>query len=116
MASLPQTTSTTNSNSSPEPKHDSRGRLHLRTRRQLALAITVSLIALVWVASRLESVRLGSPAMLTGWTVLACVVGLMMIGVRRRLPFEQWGVTVTINDPIGGAQLDINLCCVTCSA
>lgn len=65
--------------------------MHLRTRRQLALAITVSLIVLVWVASRLESVRLGSPAMLTGWTVLACVVGLMMIGVRRRLPFLPLG-------------------------
>lgn len=57
-----------------------------RTRRWMASTITLLVFALVAFLAWIEDSRLGNASVLTGSTVLAGVVLLMLLGVRRRLP------------------------------
>ena len=67
----------------------------LRTRRQVALLLTFCItIFFVWLIQR-ESMRLGRADWLSGFTVLACLFLLMLLGVRRRIPFWPLGKVST---------------------
>ncbi len=67
------------------------GNISFRKRRWFALAITtLAIFAVRWLASR-TSMNLGRPEVLTGSTVLACLFLLVLLGVRRRLPFWRLG-------------------------
>lgn len=63
----------------------------LKTRRIAAISITLILIFVFWLIHVWETSRLGAPALFTGFTLLACLVLLMLLGVRRRLPFWPLG-------------------------
>lgn len=68
-----------------------RAKISFRQRRWLSLAITSLAISLVWwLASRVDA-GLGRAPILTGSTVLACLFVLVLLGVRRRLPFWPLG-------------------------
>ena len=62
-----------------------------RTRRLVALSVTLVVIAIFWGITRWETSRLGMPAFFTGFTLLAGLFLLMLLGVRRRLPFWPLG-------------------------
>ncbi|MCO8120927.1 hypothetical protein NHH03_04195 [Stieleria sp. TO1_6] len=64
---------------------------HFKTRRLVALTFTLVVIAAFWAMNRWQSDRLGSPAYFTGFTALSCLMLLMLLGVRRRLPFWRLG-------------------------
>lgn len=65
--------------------------LSFRRRRQVSLLVTTAAIgAVAWLASR-EHAKLGREEVLTGSTLLATLVLLMLIGVRRRIPFWPLG-------------------------
>lgn len=66
-----------------------------KSRRKLALSITIAVIAAFWIVERWETTRLGTPALFTGATLLACLFLLMLLGVRRRLPFWPLGSVST---------------------
>lgn len=57
-----------------------------RRRRWIASAATLLALALVGLAAWVEDSRLGHAAVLTGCTLLASILLLMLLGVRRRLP------------------------------
>nr|WP_143547839.1 hypothetical protein [Rhodopirellula sp. SM50] len=67
----------------------------LRTRRLVALPVTLVVIAIFWGITRWETSRLGMPAFFTGFTLLAGLFLLMLLGVRRRLPFWPLGSVST---------------------
>ena len=66
-----------------------------RLRRSLAATITLMAFALFVCIAWLEDNRLGKVSFLTGCTVLACLVLLMLLGVRRRLPVLPLGSVST---------------------
>ena len=66
-----------------------------KTRRVVASSFTIAVILLfVWLYQR-ETDRLGAPAFFTGFTLLACLLILILLGVRRRLPFWPLGSVST---------------------
>ena len=63
----------------------------LKNRRLIASLLTACAIAFaLWLVKR-ETDRLGNPAYVSGFTLLACIALLMLLGVRRRLPFWPLG-------------------------
>jgi len=66
-----------------------------RTRRILASAITFVVFALVVLAAWVEDGRLGHASVLTGSTLLATIILLALLGVRRRLPVLPLGSAST---------------------
>ncbi len=69
--------------------------ISFRLRRFLALTLTLLAILAVWVIATLVDARLGRPAIFTGSTVLASLFVLVLLGVRRRLPFWPLGSAST---------------------
>ena len=67
----------------------------LKTRRVMAVTFTLSLIAAFWLLHTWETSRLGAPALVSGFTLLTCLLLLMLLGVRRRLPFWPLGSVST---------------------
>lgn len=68
---------------------------HLKTRRWIASTITgLTIVVFAWLARR-EASRLGMPSYLTGFTCLAGLVLLILLGVRRRTPFWPLGSVST---------------------
>jgi hypothetical protein len=59
--------------------------LRFRHRRWLALAVTVLAAVVFWTSCQQIAQRLGRPSYFSGFTLLACVGGLMLIGFRKRL-------------------------------
>lgn len=56
------------------------------TRRIVSLSITAGAIVLLAMAVWIVKTQLGHASMLTGWTLLASVVLLVLLGVRKRFP------------------------------
>ncbi|MEM6473194.1 MAG: hypothetical protein AAF802_26775 [Planctomycetota bacterium] len=67
------------------------GRMHLRTRRNLALSFTVFAVVGFSVLVQRQTDSLGRVAVLTGSTLLACLMLLVLIGLRRRITFLPLG-------------------------
>ncbi|WP_182871216.1 hypothetical protein [Stieleria mannarensis] len=67
----------------------------LKLRRTIALSATLVVIAVFWGIAEWEAARLGRPAFFTGFTLLSGLVILMLLGVRRRLPFWPLGSVST---------------------
>lgn len=63
----------------------------LKTRRIWAISFTSILIVVFWLIHQWETDRLGAPSLVTGLTLLTCLVLLMLLGLRRRLPFWPLG-------------------------
>jgi hypothetical protein len=59
---------------------------NFRTRRLAAVSGTLLLVAVFAGWTVRETQRLGDPAWLTGFTLLSCLLLLVLLGVRRRLP------------------------------
>ncbi|WP_153555194.1 hypothetical protein [Roseimaritima sediminicola] len=55
-------------------------------RRLLATGVTLVAIGVLGVLRWVVTQRLGHAAVMTGWTTLACVLLLTLIGLRRRIP------------------------------
>lgn len=67
----------------------------LRTRRQIAMLFTLCItILFAWMIQQ-ESMRLGRADWISGFTVLVCLFLLMLLGVRRRIPFLPLGKVST---------------------
>ncbi len=60
--------------------------IHFRTRRRLSVIVTLIAIAIVVTISRWQQNRLGHASYFTGFTLLATLCLLMLLGIRRRLP------------------------------
>lgn len=69
--------------------------MSLRRRRVVALAVTGCVIVLFWFLANRQSSRLGMPAFFTGFTLMAGLVILVLLGVRRRLSFLPLGSVST---------------------
>ncbi len=69
----------------------------IRNRRIAALFATVSLLV-VWLAgAQWIRISLGQPAVYSGTTLLVCLVGLMLIGLRKRLVIlPLWSVSTWV--------------------
>ncbi len=63
----------------------------LKTRRIIASAFTITVIGVFYWIYRSEVERLGRPNEFTGFTLMACLGILVLLGVRRRLPFWPLG-------------------------
>ncbi|MGB7328537.1 MAG: hypothetical protein WBD31_26910 [Rubripirellula sp.] len=61
-------------------------KLSFRNRRVISLIVTACALAVVWALSWLQDASLGHSSYLTGFTVLASLFLLIMLGMRRRLP------------------------------
>ncbi|QDV55226.1 hypothetical protein [Rosistilla oblonga] len=59
--------------------------LHKRTRRTIALSLTATAVLIAAIATWLIRQRLGHASMATGWTLLASVGLLMLLGLRKKL-------------------------------
>ncbi|KAA5541380.1 hypothetical protein FYK55_17570 [Roseiconus nitratireducens] len=70
-------------------------RLPLKTRRWVGLTVTVFAVTVIAAITSTLSDRLGSPSLFTGWTLFSCLILLMLLGVRRRLPFWPLGSVST---------------------
>ncbi len=57
-----------------------------RLRRTLSIVVTGSAIAVVAAAAWVAETRLANPAWVTGATLMAAVLSLMLLGIRRRIP------------------------------
>jgi hypothetical protein len=57
-----------------------------RTRRRISLLLTLVALLLVAAVAQLQETRTGEASYFTGATLLATILGLALIGVRRRLP------------------------------
>ena len=68
---------------------------NFRHRRIIALIVTAIALMIVWIAAWLQSSRLGHASYLTGWTILASLLLLTLLGVRRRLPMLRLGSAST---------------------
>jgi hypothetical protein len=68
---------------------------NLKTRRVMAVALTLSLIAVFFWIHTWETTRRGAPTLVSGLTLLTCLILLMLLGVRRRLPFWPLGSVST---------------------
>lgn len=66
-----------------------------RTRRWVASIVTLLAVGVVALAAWIEDGRLGKASFLTGSTVLACLVLLVLLGIRRRLPVLPLGSVST---------------------
>ena len=69
--------------------------MSFRLRRLLALTFTLLAFLSVWTIASFVDARLGRPEILTGSTVLASLFLLVLLGVRRRLPFWPLGSVST---------------------
>lgn len=69
--------------------------LTFRNRRYVALAATLLAILIVAAIAKVQTNRLGNPAIFTGATVLGSIVLLCLLGVRRRLPVIPLGTVAT---------------------
>lgn len=72
-----------------------RASISFRKRRVLALAFTLLAILAVWIIASFVDARLGRPEILTGSTALGSLFMLVLLGVRRRLPFWPLGSVST---------------------
>ncbi len=72
-------------------------RWSLRNRRIGAIVATL-LVGLLWVAGAYwVRITLGHPAIYSGATLMTCLVGLMLIGLRRRVPIlPLWSVSTWV--------------------
>ena len=68
---------------------------HFRTRRFIGLSVTAVALMIVWALAWLETSRLGHSSYLTGWTVIASLFLLVLLGVRRRVPMLRLGSVST---------------------
>ena len=64
-------------------------------RRLLAVCVTAVAVAISAAIAWLIHSRLGHASVFTGATLMACLFGLMLIGMRRRLPFLPLGKVST---------------------
>lgn len=69
--------------------------MSFRTRRVLASVVTLVAVALVAFVAWIEHGRLGHASILTGSTLLATIVLLTLLGIRRRLPVLPLGSAST---------------------
>ena len=60
--------------------------ISFRQRRIVSLAATVAAIVLVWAIGWLQRARLADVSFFSGVTLLAAIILLVLLGVRRRLP------------------------------
>lgn len=60
--------------------------IRFRTRRRLAIVFTLLMTLLYLAISSVQQARLADTRWLSGFTLLACLLGLTMLGARRRLP------------------------------
>ncbi|QDT10553.1 hypothetical protein [Planctomycetes bacterium K23_9] len=60
--------------------------LSFRNRRVVSLIATACALLIVWACAWLQDARLGSASHFTGFTLLAALFLLIMLGMRRRLP------------------------------
>ncbi|GAA5504934.1 hypothetical protein [Novipirellula caenicola] len=60
--------------------------IHFRTRRRVSLLVTAIAIGFVVMINRWQQDRLGHASYFTGFTLLATLCLLMLLGIRRRLP------------------------------
>ncbi|TWU59858.1 hypothetical protein Poly51_01310 [Rubripirellula tenax] len=76
--------------------HSTHGpKLSFRNRRKVSLIITSLAIAIVLAITRIEEGRLAHASFFTGFTVLASILLLMLLGVRRRIPVLPLGTVAT---------------------
>ncbi len=68
-----------------------RARITFRNRRRIAIMITAVAIAAVWSTASYLDARLARPEIFTGASLLGTLMLLMLIGVRRRIPFVPLG-------------------------
>jgi hypothetical protein len=61
-------------------------KLHFRHRRLVSLIVTAIALAIVWALAYLQEASLGHASYLTGFTTLAALFILILLGMRRRLP------------------------------
>lgn len=61
-------------------------RWSFRRRRAVSVLIVAGAIAAMIVVLRWADAAFLRPSLITGWTLMACLIGLTLIGVRRRLP------------------------------
>jgi hypothetical protein len=69
--------------------------ISFRRRRQIGLLVTGIAAGLITLLAWLERARLGHASVLTGCTLLAAVMLLALLGVRRRIPvLPLWSVSI----------------------
>ncbi len=69
--------------------------ISFRTRRKLSLIVVAVALSIVYGIFRLEESRLAHASFFTGFTVLASILILILLGVRRRLPVLPLGSVST---------------------
>ena len=69
--------------------------LHFKYRRLIALLVTTIALVIVWAMAWVEDARLGRASYVTGFTCLAALGILILLGVRRRLPMLPLGSVST---------------------
>lgn len=57
----------------------------IRSHRRIATSVTASAIVALACGVWLVQMRLGHASMLTGWTLLICLAGLVALGIRKKL-------------------------------
>lgn len=65
--------------------------IRFSTRRGISLLVTSLAVGVCWVVARWESERLGRADIFTGVTALLGLFALLLLGVRRRIPFLPLG-------------------------
>ncbi|NND97953.1 MAG: hypothetical protein HKN47_11555 [Pirellulaceae bacterium] len=65
--------------------------MNFKTRRIIALIVTAVALAAVWMFAWIEESRLGHSSYFTGFTTLATLFVLILLGMRRRLPMWPLG-------------------------
>lgn len=65
--------------------------IRFSTRRRIGASVTLFAVALFAGLAWLINTRLGHASVFTGATLLACLLGLILLGLRRRLPFLRMG-------------------------
>ncbi|QDT06070.1 hypothetical protein K227x_44770 [Rubripirellula lacrimiformis] len=69
--------------------------LTFRMRRKVSLIVTAIALAVVYCIAQIQAGRLAHASFFTGFTVLASILLLVLLGVRRRLPILPLGTVAT---------------------